>query len=203
MAENKTADDDIAEHIDIKPGQLVFSMGQGTVTQRKKVNFVNKMKDGSTGDGEKFKFMKLPSGKYSFSGASMDKVNVMHTDYIENIVIVTGSATRPTTITYETGTPPDGKKRPPPPPLPQPDVKKRSPSRDDAEMEDTDKKDDRVRNAISQYYRSGAAARDQALCDADRRARDRKEGTWEETERRAKEKAKKHRLLLHRLLSQM
>ena len=153
MAENKTADDDVAEHIDVKPGEMVFSMGQGTVTKRKKVNFVNKMVD-----GDKVQFMKLPSGKYSFSGASMDKVNILHTDYIENMTIVTGSATRPTTITYDTGTPPH---------------------RDDAEMEDKDKKDERIRNVISRYYSSGQAARDQALCEADRRARDRKEGRWE------------------------
>ena len=50
---------------------------------------------------------------------------------------------------------------------------------------------DRRLRFIHEYERSGAAARDRALCAAERKYRDRTEGTWEETERRGKDRRRR------------
>ena len=94
-----TGTPDERKNIDIQPGELVYTFGKGKLETRKKRNFKKDMKEFVTEDGEKVQFMDLPTGKYSFSGKSMDKVNVIKTDYIENMTIYTGR-TGPTMLLY-------------------------------------------------------------------------------------------------------
>ena len=59
-----------------------------------------------------------------------------------------------------------------------------------AMFEDAQVRDRRLR-VMNNYEQSGAAARDRALCAAERKYRDRIEGTWEETERRGKDRRRR------------
>ena len=77
----------------------MFSFGKGKKHSCSKYNFNAALNQFTEDHPEKINFIDLPSGKFSFSGNSLDKVNVIKTEHVENMTIYT-SRTGPTMLMY-------------------------------------------------------------------------------------------------------